>query len=246
MGHAGVYRLARFNIDTRCIVFKAIDGLAQLASQKWKVWLGVSLDTASRLSLFQHDKVGGMGRLNRRILRDNFKNVGSRFVERFFHRVLQGERRGRATTAGTVQLKPNDAIAHADQLAISAMRLKVRPDRLETADNPGFNIVGMEGMQQEHAGDEVVFEGRSEHPLTLRRLHAPVDQALQRGAMQLNHRLNQLQRSGPNLRVARLVELGRQLLYMFTLGAELSAPRCGVLVAPRWPPLFGPRRPEHG
>jgi hypothetical protein len=29
MGHAGVYRLARFDIDTRCIVFLAIDGLAK-------------------------------------------------------------------------------------------------------------------------------------------------------------------------------------------------------------------------
>src|ERR1700722_3650614 len=126
-----------------------------------------------------------MGRLNRRILRDNFKNVGSRFVERFFHRVLQGEGRGGATTAGTMQLKPNDAIAHADQLAVSTMRLKVRPDRFDPADNPGFNIVRMEGMQQEHAGDEVVFEGGSEHSLTLRRLYAPIDQPLQRGAVQL-------------------------------------------------------------
>ena len=37
MGHAGVYRLARLDIDTRRIVFKAIDGLAKLESQKGKV-----------------------------------------------------------------------------------------------------------------------------------------------------------------------------------------------------------------
>src|SRR5580704_8368845 len=98
-----------------------------------------------------------MGSLNRRILRVNFQNIGSRFVERFFHRVLQGEGRRRATTAGTMQLKPYDPVAHADQFAVSAMRLEVRPDRLETTDNPGFDVIRMEGVEQEHAGDEVVF-----------------------------------------------------------------------------------------
>ncbi len=37
MGHARMYRLARLNIDTRRIVFKAIDWLAKLESQKGKV-----------------------------------------------------------------------------------------------------------------------------------------------------------------------------------------------------------------
>src|SRR5271163_3029078 len=102
MGHAGVYRLARLDIDTRRIVFKAIDRLANWSLRKGRsgsrcLWI------RHRISpLFQHDKVGGMRRLNRRVLRDNFKNVGSRFVESFFHRVLQGEGRGRATTAGTM------------------------------------------------------------------------------------------------------------------------------------------------
>ena len=45
--------------------------------------------------------------------------------------------------------------------------------------------------------------------------------------MQLDHRLNQFQRGGPNLRVARLIQCRRQFFYMFTLRAELSAPRCG-------------------
>jgi hypothetical protein len=34
MGHAGVYRLARLDIDTRCIVFKAVDGLARWSFRK--------------------------------------------------------------------------------------------------------------------------------------------------------------------------------------------------------------------
>src|ERR1700733_27867 len=97
-----------------------------MESQKGKVWFEVSLDTASRLSLFQHNKVGGMRRLSRRILRNNFKNVRSCFVKSFFHRVLQGEGRGRATAAGAMQLEANDPIAHAAQLAVAAMRFNVR------------------------------------------------------------------------------------------------------------------------
>jgi hypothetical protein len=34
MGHARVYRLARLNIDTRCIVFKAIDRFANWSLRK--------------------------------------------------------------------------------------------------------------------------------------------------------------------------------------------------------------------
>ena len=76
--------------------------------------------------------------LSRRILRDNFQNVGSGFVQRLFHCGLQGEGRRRTTAAGTVQLEPNDAITHADQLAVSAMRLEIGPDGLETRAPPWF------------------------------------------------------------------------------------------------------------
>ena len=75
---------------------------------------------------------------------------------------------------------------------------------------------------------------------------ALVDQSLQRGAMQLNHRLNQLQRGGPNLRVARLVEFRCQLLYMFTLRAELSAPRCGHRLLSLGRHYSGPAAPNMG
>ena len=106
--------------------------------------------------------------LSRRILRDNFKDVRSSFVQRLFHRVLQGEGRGRTAAACPVQFKPNDAITHADQLAVSAMRLEIGPHRLKTADHPGFYIVGMERVQQEHAGYKVVLERRGQYPFAFR------------------------------------------------------------------------------
>ena len=86
----------------------------------------------------------------------------------------------------------------------------------------------------------------AEHPLAFRRFQAPVDQSLQRGAMQLNHGLNQLQRGGPNLRVARLVEFRRQFFYVFTLGAELSAPRCGHRLLSAGRHYSGPAAPNMG
>src|ERR1700722_16446495 len=69
-------------------------------------------------SLFKNDKLGGGGGLGGGILRDNLENVRSSFVERFFHRGLQGEGRRWATAAGTVQLEPDNPIPHTDQLAV--------------------------------------------------------------------------------------------------------------------------------
>jgi hypothetical protein len=126
------------------------------------------------------------------------------------------------------------------------MRFKVRPDRLETADDPGFDVVRVQGVEQKHAGDKVVLEGITENPLALRRFRASVYQALQSGAMQLDHRLHQLQSGGPNLRVTGLIELACQSLNVFTLDAKLSAPQSGYRLLSAGCHLFGPRRPEHG
>ena len=94
MGHARIDRLAIFNIDPRRIVFHAIDRLGKrlrVLEMRGPVCV-LCPDMASCLSfanLFENDKVGSGRMLSRGILRDNFQDVGSGFVERFFHRVLQ-------------------------------------------------------------------------------------------------------------------------------------------------------------
>ncbi len=101
-------------------------------------------------------------------------------------------------------------------------------------------------MQQEHAGDKIILERRCQYPFAVRCFQAHVDQPLQRGAMQLNHRLDQLQGSSPDFRVAALVELGCQFFYVFTLGAELSAPRCSDRLFRAGRHYSGPAAPNMG
>src|ERR1700677_3483327 len=59
---------------------------------------------ASNTPLFENNKLGRDRGLDGGILRDNFKNVGSRLVKCFFHRGLQGQGRRWTTAAGTMQL----------------------------------------------------------------------------------------------------------------------------------------------
>src|SRR5580658_10571553 len=102
----------------------------------------------------------------------------------------------------------------------------------------------MERMEQKHAGDEVVLKRRRQHPFTVCGLQTPIDQPLQSSTMQLNYGLNQLQRSGPNLRVTALVKFGRQLFYLFTLAAELAAPRSGYRLLSFGRHYSGPAAPN--
>ena len=162
--------------------------------------------------------------LSRRIFRDDLKNVGSSVVQRFLHSILQRERRGRTTAAGAVQLQPNDAVAHADQIAIAAMRLEIGPNGLQAAQHPGFYVVGMKRVEQKHAGHKIILQRLPQDALALWCFKALVYQALQRRPMQFNYGLNQTKRGGPGLRVGRLIEFGSQLLYSLRLRAELSAP----------------------
>ena len=124
-----------------------------------------------------------------------------------------------------MQLEPDDAIAHADQFAISAMRLQIGSHCFYTAQHPRLYVIRMERVQQKHARYQIVLERLVQHPLTLQGCKALVDHPLQCGTMQFDDRLDKLKGCGPDFWIAGLIEFASQLLYAFGLGAELSALR---------------------
>src|SRR6202044_2777257 len=143
MRHTRVDRLAIVRVDSTRIIFHSINRFAKRLTSRcaWRMaWLvSCCVLIGHRVSpLFENDEVGSGRILSGGILRDNFQNIGSGFVQSLFHCGLERERRRRTTAAGTMQLEPNDAVPHADQLAVSTMRLEIGSDGIETAHHPGF------------------------------------------------------------------------------------------------------------